>query len=177
MRLKNFAAAMLALSLSAGGALAAKIDIAISKVTQKMIVKVDGETKYVWLVSTGAGKFKTPSGKFRPFRMEAEHFSKEWDDAPMPHSIFFTGQGHAIHGSYHVKRLGTAASHGCIRLAPTNAATLFKLVSKNGMSNTTVEVKGGFGFGFGAALTDDSKPPKKALKKSKRNRLLEKIFN
>jgi lipoprotein-anchoring transpeptidase ErfK/SrfK len=53
------------------------------------------------------------------------HFSKEWDDAPMPHSIFFTQRGHAIHGSYETPHLGTAASHGCVRLNPGNAAKLF----------------------------------------------------
>ena len=87
-----------------------------------MTVKVDGETEYVWPVSTGARGYETPSGKYRPFRMEKDHFSKEWDDAPMPNSIFFTGQGHAIHGSFHVKSLGRRASHGCVRLAPDNAA-------------------------------------------------------
>ena len=70
--------------------------------------------------------------------MEAEHFSKEWDDAPMPHSIFFTDRGHAIHGSFYVKSLGRRASHGCVRLAPENAAKLFSLVSSAGMGNTKV---------------------------------------
>jgi hypothetical protein len=129
---------------------AKSVEIVVSKVSQKMTVKVDGETEYVWPVSTGAARYETPSGTFRPFRMEAEHFSKEWDDAPMPHSIFFTVDGHAIHGSFHVKSLGRRASHGCVRLAPENAATLFTLVSQAGMSNTRVILKGGF-FDFGSS--------------------------
>lgn len=161
MRPMTAAAAFLALAFSAASAAAAKIEVTINKVNQKMVVKVDGETEYVWLVSTGAGKYATPSGKFRPFRMEKEHFSEEWDNAPMPNAIFFTARGHAIHGSFHTKRLGTAASHGCVRLAPANAAKLFALVSKNGVGNTTVEVKGGFSFGFSPKLTDDSRPVKK----------------
>jgi lipoprotein-anchoring transpeptidase ErfK/SrfK len=176
MRFKTLAAAALALALSAGVAAASKVVVSISKVNQKMSVKVDGETKYVWLVSTGAGKYATPSGKFRPFRLEKEHFSKEWDDAPMPNSIFFTGQGHAVHGSFHTKRLGTAASHGCIRLAPANAAILFALVSKNGLSNTTIEVKGGFSF-FSEPLTDGTKPVKAKAGKGKRSRLFGDLFN
>jgi len=76
--------------------------------------------------------------------MEKDHFSKEWDDAPMPHSIFFTGEGHAIHGSFHVKSLGRRASHGCVRLAPDNAKILYGLVGDAGMSNTSVTIKGGF---------------------------------
>ena len=127
---------------------AKRMEIIISKVSQKMTVKVDGSTEYVWPVSTGAAKYETPTGNFRPFRMEADHFSKEWDDAPMPHSIFFTGEGHAIHGSFHVKSLGRKASHGCVRLAPENAEILFGIVEDAGMSNTRVVLKGGF-FDFG----------------------------
>jgi lipoprotein-anchoring transpeptidase ErfK/SrfK len=121
-----------------------RLIITISKVSQKMTVELDGDTEYRWPVSTGARGYDTPSGNFRPFRMEKEHYSKEWDDAPMPHAIFFTARGHAVHGSYHVKSLGRRASHGCVRLHPDNAAKLFALVRKVGMSNTTVIVRGGF---------------------------------
>lgn len=131
------------------GAQAKKIDIIISKVGQKMTVKVDGRTEYVWPVSTGAAGYDTPSGTFRPFRMEKDYFSKEWDNAPMPNAIFFTARGHAIHGSYYVKSLGRRASHGCVRLAPENAKILFGLVGGAGMSNTSVTIKGGF-FEFGS---------------------------
>jgi hypothetical protein len=74
--------------------------------------------------------------------MERDHFSKEWDDAPMPFSIFFTQKGHAIHGSNETKRLGTPASHGCVRLLPANAEKLFALVEKEGVLNTTVVLTG-----------------------------------
>ena len=112
---------------NAGGALAANnLLITINKISQKMTVSIDGEKTYIWLVSTGAQGYTTPSGTYKPFRMEKDHFSKEWDDAPMPHSIFFTMEGHAIHGSPHTKRLGTRASHGCVRLAPANAAKLYR---------------------------------------------------
>ena len=121
-----------------------RLIVTINKASQKMTVTLDGNTLYRWKVSTGARGYDTPSGNFRPFRMEREHYSKEWDDAPMPHSIFFTGRGHAVHGSYHVKSLGRRASHGCVRLHPDNAAKLFALVQKTGMSNTRVVVKGGF---------------------------------
>ena len=121
-----------------------RLIVTINKASQKMTVTLDGDTLYRWKVSTGARGYDTPSGNFRPFRMEREHYSKEWDDAPMPHSIFFTGRGHAVHGSYHVKSLGRRASHGCVRLHPDNAAKLFALVQKTGMSNTRVVVKGGF---------------------------------
>jgi hypothetical protein len=120
----------------------AGIIITIDKSTQQMSVSVDGAKRYTWPVSTGRAGYATPSGSYTPFRMEADHYSKEWDDAPMPHSIFFTSKGHAIHGSFETKRLGSAASHGCVRLAPKNAATLFALVKQEGMGSTKVVLSG-----------------------------------
>lgn len=120
----------------------ANILITIDKSTQQMSVSVNGTKRYTWPVSTGRAGYATPSGNYTPFRMEAEHYSKEWDDAPMPHSIFFTSKGHAIHGSYETKRLGSAASHGCVRLAPKNAAMLFALVKQEGMGSTKVVLSG-----------------------------------
>ena len=99
-----------------------------------MTVTVNGHVRYRWRVSTGATKYSTPAGSYKPFRMERMHYSREWDDAGMPHSIFFSSRGHAIHGSNH-PGLGTPASHGCVRLSLGNAATLFALVSARGVSN------------------------------------------
>lgn len=150
---------------------ATTVQITVNKVSQKMTVRVDGETEYVWPVSTGARGYDTPSGKYRPFRMEKDHFSKEWDDAPMPNSIFFTARGHAIHGSFHVKSLGRKASHGCVRLAPDNAAKLFSLVKKAGMQNTTVVLRGGFFDGGFADLENDVTATTKKLQKKAKRRL------
>ena len=120
----------------------ASIVVTIDKSTQRMMVEVDGRPRWVWPVSTGRPGHDTPSGRYTAFRMEADHFSKEWDDAPMPHSIFFSQKGHAIHGSLNTGRIGLPASHGCVRLTPENAARLYALVEKEGLSNTTVVVKG-----------------------------------
>lgn len=141
-----------------------RLIISINKASQSMTVSLDGDSLYRWKVSTGARGYDTPSGTFRPFRMEREHFSKEWDDAPMPYSIFFTGEGHAVHGSYHIKSLGRRASHGCVRLAPDNAAKLFALVQKTGMSNTRVVIRGGFfsAGGIGDILENEKKRFEKA---------------
>jgi hypothetical protein len=126
----------------AGSAAQAKVDIAIDKNAQEMTVAVDGVERYHWPVSTGIPSRETPSGTFRAFRMEEDHFSKEFDDAPMPHSIFFTKIGHAIHGTDSESRLGTPASHGCVRLSRDNASTLYALVESEGVLNTTVTLTG-----------------------------------
>ena len=107
-----------------------------------MTVAVDGVERYHWPVSTGLPSYETPNGSFRTFRMEEDHYSKEFDDAPMPHSIFFTKIGHAIHGTDSVSRLGTPASHGCVRLSRANASTLYALVERDGVLNTTVTLTG-----------------------------------
>ena len=60
----------------------------------------------------------------------------------MPHSIFFTAAGHAIHGTNTVRRLGSPASHGCARLASANAAKLFDLVQSEGLDSTKIVVSG-----------------------------------
>ncbi len=55
----------------------------------------------------------------------------------MPYSIFFLG-GYAIHGTDAVRSLGRPASHGCIRLHPSNARTLYRLVEERGAQNTRI---------------------------------------
>jgi hypothetical protein len=134
-------AAVLLLALTALPA-SARLLIEIDKSSQRMIVSQDGVRIHVWPVSTGLRRYDTPSGAYTPFRMEKDHFSREWDDAPMPHSIFFTTKGHAIHGTDHVRNLGRPASHGCVRLDRQNAATLFSLVRQQGMANVRVVLSG-----------------------------------
>lgn len=120
----------------------ADVLIRIDKDTQTMAVSVNGQPRFSWPVSTGKAGHDTPNGSYRPQRMARTHFSKEWDDAPMPHSIFFTGSGHAIHGSSHLSALGRPASHGCVRLAPGKAAALFRLVKQEGPGSTRIVVEG-----------------------------------
>ena len=124
------------------GTARAELLIKVDKSTQRMTVVRHGATVYSWPVSTGRTAYATPSGSYTAFRMEADHYSKEWDDAPMPHSIFFTKIGHAIHGSYDTKKLGMPASHGCVRISPAHAATLFALVKQDGLVNTKVVLTG-----------------------------------
>lgn len=142
-RTTGFASALMtAFALFAASSAQAAVSITIDKNNQLMTVAVDGVPKYTWPVSSGLPNYETPNGSFKAFRMEADHYSKEWDDAPMPHSIFFTKTGHAIHGTDAVKRLGNPASHGCVRLSRENAATLFALVKEQGVLNTTVTLTG-----------------------------------
>ncbi len=120
----------------------ADIQITVDKTSQTLTVARDGAVLHKWPVSTGrVGRF-TPSGTHQAFRMEKDHYSQEFDDAPMPYSIFFTKRGHAIHGSYDTKKLGRPASGGCVRLAPENARVLFDLVKAEGVLKTKVTIAG-----------------------------------
>ena len=140
--MRSLLVAFTVLMLVASSAAQAKVAITVDKDNQQMTVAVDGVERYHWPVSTGIPSRETPNGSFRTFRMEEDHYSKEFDDAPMPHSIFFTKIGHAIHGTDSVNRLGTPASHGCVRLSRANASTLYALVQQEGVLNTTVTLTG-----------------------------------
>jgi hypothetical protein len=140
--MRSFLVALTGVVLFTTGAAQANVSITIDKNAQQMTVAVDGVERYHWPVSTGIPSYETPNGSFRTFRMEEDHFSKEFDDAPMPHSIFFTKIGHAIHGTDSESRLGSPASHGCVRLSRAHAATLYELVQREGVLKTTVTLTG-----------------------------------
>jgi len=118
----------------------AGIVVTVDKSAQRLTVEVDGYTRYQWPVSTARWGYRTPNGSYRPQWLARKWFSTKYDGSPMPYSIFFNG-GYAIHGSYEIRRLGSPASHGCIRLHPENAAVLFSLVQAN-MRNTRIVVTG-----------------------------------
>lgn len=114
----------------------AETNITISKSHQMMQVDSDQGT-YQWPVSTARRGYSTPTGTFHPYSLQPMHYSKKYDNAPMPHSIFFSG-GYAIHATPHIGNLGRPASHGCVRLHPANAATLYDIVKHD--PNTTIRI-------------------------------------
>jgi lipoprotein-anchoring transpeptidase ErfK/SrfK len=135
----GMAALASALSMVAcAGAARADVVIQVDKSSQRMSVMVNGQVRYTWAVSTGI--YGTPSGTFRPQSLSRNHYSTLYHHAPMPYSIFYDGN-FAIHGTMAVSQLGGRASHGCIRLHPSNAAVLFGLVQRQGLGNTVVRVQ------------------------------------
>ena len=131
-----------ALALPCASTASASILISINQSTQHMLVTVNGATRYDWPVSTGRAGHGTPNGVFKVNRLDAAHYSKQYDNAFMPDSMFFDLSGHAIHGFNDIPHLGMAVSHGCVRLAPANAAVLFSLVKQEGMASTKVQITG-----------------------------------
>lgn len=131
-----FLAAVASLTLvgQASASVLAKVDLA----GQEMEVWVDGEHRFTWPVATGRRGYETPTGSYRAKRLEREWYSTKYDDAPMPHSVFFNG-GYAIHGAG--GRKGRPASHGCVRLDYGNAATFYRLVASHGAGSTRIVIE------------------------------------
>lgn len=128
--------AVFATSVAAEAAtLVARIDLS----RQTMTVSENGEVVYSWPVSTGRKGYRTPRGTYRPTRMHKMWYSRKYDMAPMPFSVFFHG-GYAIHGTKEVGSLGRPASHGCVRLRTGNAAKFFSMVRRAGPRNTRIVV-------------------------------------
>lgn len=121
-------------------ALGPKVMVRVDISSQTMTILVRGKVAYIWKVSTAGRGYVTPTGFWTPYRMHVMWRSRKYDNAPMPHSIFFH-QGYAIHATPYIKRLGKPASHGCVRLHPTDAKALFALVRQYGQSAVRVSIE------------------------------------
>ena len=119
----------------------ARLVAAINLTTQRMSVKIDGVVRQTWKISSGKRGFFTPRGTYTPYRMHTMWYSRKYNNAKMPHSVFYSG-GFAVHGTYAASRLGRPASHGCVRLSLKNARKFFNLVKKYGRSATRVTITG-----------------------------------
>lgn len=133
------AALLVGLGMWAGSASAATLRAVIDLSQQRMTVYEYGMPVYHWPVSTARRGYHTPVGTYHPIRLERYWRSRKYDWAPMPYSIFFLG-GYAIHGTTEVRRLGKPVSHGCVRLSPANARTLYDLVRQYGKRDTDIVI-------------------------------------
>lgn len=140
-KLSSVLIGMLFFSFSAMNLASADNLLALVNVSdQTMTVKKNGKTLYHWKVSTGRKGYATPSGTFRPVRMHKMWRSRKYDNAPMPYAIFYN-EGYAIHGTSYVSRLGSPASHGCVRLNTANAQILYKMLQEEGLGNLKIVIK------------------------------------
>ncbi len=116
----------------------AKVRITVDLSSQRMDVEASSGASYSWPISSARAGYVTPRGVYSAVSLQTMHRSKKFHNSPMPHSIFFHG-GYAIHGTYETGSLGRPASHGCVRISPANAATLFSLVRAEG---ATIQIVG-----------------------------------
>ena len=127
------------LGFMTGPVFSAAVEARVDLSQQKMRVYQYGKLKYVWPVSTARRGKVTPTGTWKAKWLSKNHRSSRYNNAPMPYSIFYSGN-FAIHGTNQIKRLGRPASAGCIRLHPENARVLFNMVQRSGLSNTRIRV-------------------------------------
>jgi hypothetical protein len=124
--------------------------IHIYKPTQTAYLYINGVHSYSWLVSTGTpGRHETPrfdqhpNGRIYDRHTSSKYPGGDWNGmGNMPYAVFIYG-GFAIHGTGYgnQKKLGTKASHGCIRLHPDNAFIFNRLVRQYGIYNTWITVE------------------------------------
>lgn len=122
----------------------------IDKSKQLMYVYLLGELKDSFKVSTGlAKKYETPAMSLRPYGpVLTKYTSKKFPGGNylglgnMPYAVFLQN-GYAIHGTTtgNFSKLGTRASHGCVRLHPDNAKIFNALVKTVGLNNTWVSIR------------------------------------
>jgi lipoprotein-anchoring transpeptidase ErfK/SrfK len=73
-------------------------------------------------VSTGRWGFDTPAGtfyinsKYDVQTMEGYANGESWWVPDVPYVMYFTGSGHAFHGTYWHNNFGSVMSHGCVNL-------------------------------------------------------------
>ena len=145
----------LAATLAIAATPAAAANVSIDLATQRLHVD-SASGSYDWPVSTARAGYVTPTGTFHPERLAEVYHSKKYDNAPMPHAVFFY-YGFAIHGTNETSHLGHPASHGCIRLAPQNATKLFNIVKAEGATITITGTPPGQPPVY-AAVADGSAP-------------------
>lgn len=133
------AALLVSAGLSQAAASVNEVVARVSLSQQRMEVTVGGRVVFDWAVSTGARGHSTPKGSYKPTRMHKMWYSRKYDNAPMPHSVFFH-EGYAVHATPHVRNLGRPASHGCVRLHPDHAEDFFHLVDVFGPGNTRIMI-------------------------------------
>ncbi|MBL7774137.1 MAG: L,D-transpeptidase [Chitinophagaceae bacterium] len=120
----------------------------ISKKKQRLYLYIDGVAVDTFKVSTGDKAHETPTFDTKPNGLMFQKYtSKKYPGGSynglgnMPYVVFIKG-GFAIHGTTvgNFKKLGTKASHGCVRLHPDNAKLFFELVKATGPNDTWITI-------------------------------------
>lgn len=121
-------------------AAAASLTANVSLSSQTMTVVHRGKVIGRWPVSTARRGKITPTGSWSAKWTSRNHRSSRYNNAPMPYSVFYSGN-YAVHGTYQTGKLGRPASAGCVRLSPSNAAKFYSLARAEGLSNTRITIR------------------------------------
>lgn len=131
------------------GRINSRVWVRIIKNEQRLYLYLDGKMVDTFKVSTGSPRHETPTMDLQPSGpIFQKYTSKRYPGGNynglgnMPYAIFIKG-GYALHGTTrgNIPRLGTKASHGCVRLHPDNAKILNEVVRKAGLENFWVTIE------------------------------------
>ncbi|MES3039005.1 MAG: L,D-transpeptidase [Bdellovibrionota bacterium] len=120
----------------------------VVKSEQRVYFFISGKWQSTWLVSTGAPGHSTPNFDTHPNgRIYNAYTSLSYPSGDymglgnMPYAVFISG-AFAIHGTPQGNwpKLGTPASHGCVRVHPDGGYYFNRLVRAAGVSNTWITV-------------------------------------
>jgi lipoprotein-anchoring transpeptidase ErfK/SrfK len=130
----------LATLLLVAGAVVVPAAPAGARAQKAILVSLSRQTMWVYkgedvvltsLVSTGRAGFETPTGTFQilsklPSQTMEGVIGGEYYNVPnVPNVMYFTNEGHALHGTYWHNNFGTPMSHGCVNLPMDVAAWLY----------------------------------------------------
>jgi lipoprotein-anchoring transpeptidase ErfK/SrfK len=115
--------------------------------SRQLTVRRDGEVVKVYDIAVGKGAHPTPTGEFQ---IQKIVWNPEWvpPDSKWAQGKTYKAPGHPanpmrlvkifwrepdyyIHGTSEVESLGSAASHGCLRMDPDDAGELALMVMEN----------------------------------------------
>lgn len=107
------------------------LEVSIAK--QRLTVWRDGLVVYRFVISTGRPGYETPAGHYRILNKVANAWSRKWS-VWMPWAMrwhngyFFHQLPHKPGSSINIgaTKLGTADSHGCVRVNVGDAETLYR---------------------------------------------------
>lgn len=111
--------------LTLAGSYQVRIDVDISK-QRLSLSSPSGD--FSTIVSTAGGRYHTKQGCFNPGTMETMHYSRKYNNSPMPYSIFYYG-GYALHG-HEGGFDGRGHSHGCVRVPTPTMKKIYGIVKK-----------------------------------------------
>lgn len=153
-RLFTALAAVCLTALLTASAFADTLTLRVEKSARPQMVQVElnGQTIARYICSTGKERrvfpkcgsayvANTPEGAYPVLRITRRHWSRAWQ-VPMRYAVFFTS-GKAIHATLpeHYDALGRPDSGGCVRLKLADAATVYRLVKRVGIHDTSIVIQ------------------------------------
>ncbi len=96
--------------------------VVVNLQTQRLLFFRNGVPIAASTISSGKTGHETPTGVFTILQKNEKHFSKTYNNAPMPNMQRLTWKGIALHAG---NLPGYPASHGCVRLPLAFSKLLF----------------------------------------------------